>query len=367
MFAVHTIKMPDGAGPSFPDSLTVASVLGLPYPAAANALGTVGAITAGSLYTLPPIITPTGGVLNAAAPGGAYQAAGGWPAIIRATLKVLASPTVVLPGIGYNIADTITEAGGVLAPGGVAAVLAVASTQAVSAATNAGGTGGTPGPVTLTGTTGTGTKFQATGTINAGGVLQPGLVITVPGNYTVNPTSMTSEPVTGGGLTGATVTLTGMGILTATVSTAGGYAVPPLNPVSQASSSGSGTGATFTNSCGIGTVSVDDSGNYSTIPTGFTVTNAPGDTTGTGGALAAGAATAAGAAVFKAVGPFPADGIPAVNGVPAFGVFAMLNANPQNDEVALATKVLGYASLQIKPAVVANSVVAGALDALIWA
>lgn len=366
MFHLHSIQMPDGGGPVLQDRLLLASVLGLPYPAAANALGTVGAITAGTLYTLPPVITPTGGVLNAAAPSGAYQAAGGWPAVLRATLKLAAAPTVVLPGIGYVPADTITEAGGVLAPGGVAAILAVASTQAVSAAVVAGGTGGTPGAVTLTGTTGTGTKFQATGTISAGGVLQPGLVVAVPGNYTVNPTSITIEPVTGGGLTGATVSL-GMGVLTVTVSNAGSYAMPPLNPTSQGATSGVGTGATFTNSCGIGAVSIDDSGNYSTIPTGFTVAAAAGDTTGTGGALAAGAATVAGAAVFKAVGPFPADGIPSVNGQPAYGVFAMCNASPLGDEVALNVKVMGYASVKVQPAVAAQLVTAGAIDALIWA
>lgn len=68
-----------------------------------------------------------------------------------------------------------------------------------------GGTGGTPGPVTITGTTGTGTQFQATGVISAGGVLVGALTVTVRGQYTVNPTNLNIEPVTGGGLTGATV------------------------------------------------------------------------------------------------------------------------------------------------------------------
>src|SRR5262249_4490304 len=138
------------------------------------------------------------------------------------------------------------------------------------------------------------------------------------------------------------------------VSAAGSFVGPggvPVNPVSQVSSSGAGVGATANLTWGLNTAVVDDSGNYSVIPTGFTVT--PVDGNGTGGAIAAGAATAAGGAVFRAVGPFPNDGIP-----PSYGVFAMCNATPANDEIALATKVQGYASIQIKPAVVANSVVA---------
>lgn len=278
MFHLHTIQMPDGGGPSIPDRLTLASVLGLPYPAAANALGTAGAVTAGSLYTATPTITPTGGTKNAAAPGGAYQAAGGWDAVIRATLKVVGVPTVGQGGTGFVTNDTVTFSNGVV--------------------------------------------------LNAATVVSGAVTV-----WSINAAGSFVGP---GGV--------------------------PVNPVSQISTSGVGVGATANLSWGLNTVFVDDSGNYSVIPTGFTVTPAAGDTTGTGGAVAAGAATAAGAAVFKNIGPFPADGIP-----PVYGIVAMCNATPASDEVALANKVNGYASIQIKPAVVANSVVAGALDALIWA
>jgi hypothetical protein len=77
----------------------------------------------------------------------------------------------------------------------------------LTATVNAAGSGGTNGPVTITGTTGTGTKFQARGVI-AGGALTGPLTITNAGSYTVDPTSLTAEPVTGGPLTGATVALT---------------------------------------------------------------------------------------------------------------------------------------------------------------
>ena len=359
MFAIHTIQMPDGGGPSVPDRLTLASVLGLPYGAAANSLGTVGSLTAGSNYTIAPTVTPTGGVLNAAAPGGAYQQAGGWAAVLRATLKCSAA-TVLTAGVGVAINDTFGLVGGTLdSAAGVQAVAKATNIQAVSAVVNAGGSGGTNGAVTITGTTGTGTKFQATGTIVGNALVGP-LTITVAGNYTVGPTSLTSEPITGGSLTGATVTLQ-MGALTLSVLTAGVYqSVPPTTAVSNIV--GTGTGVTITSAFNINAVSIDDSGNYSTIPTGFTVANATGDSTGSGGALAAGAATATGAAVFRAVGPFPNDGIP-----PSYGIAALSNASPANDETALSYKVTGYAVVKIQPAVVANTVVAGTLDALIWA
>jgi DNA-binding MarR family transcriptional regulator len=67
----------------------------------------------------------------------------------------------------------------------------------LSATVNAGGSGGTNGPVTITGTTGTGTKFQAKGVIS-GGALTGITSITNAGSYTTDPTSLTAEPVTGG-------------------------------------------------------------------------------------------------------------------------------------------------------------------------
>jgi hypothetical protein len=77
----------------------------------------------------------------------------------------------------------------------------------ISATVNAGGSGGTNGQVTITGTTGTGTKFTAKGNIS-GGALTGALIVTNAGSYSVDPTSLSAEPVTGGGLTGATVSLT---------------------------------------------------------------------------------------------------------------------------------------------------------------
>lgn len=91
----------------------------------------------------------------------------------------------------------------------------VTNTKAIAATVVAGGTGGSNGACTITGTTGTGTKFQASGTVT-GGVLGGALTVTTAGNYTVNPTSLAIEPVTGCSLTGATVSL-GIGVLTASI------------------------------------------------------------------------------------------------------------------------------------------------------
>lgn len=179
----------------------------------------------------------------------------------------------------YEPGDEITLAGGTHS---IAPVLEVTSTKVVAAAVAAGGSGGTNGTQTVTGTTGNGTKFQASVTVS-GGAITAVLSISVAGNYALNPTDLTIEPVTGADLVGAELALTMgvntfniivpgsftvnsatftqasttgvgtgatfnggvFGVLTATVSTAGSYSTVPTNPVGQASTTGSGTGATF--------------------------------------------------------------------------------------------------------------------------
>jgi hypothetical protein len=75
-----------------------------------------------------------------------------------------------------------------------------------NAAVNAGGSGGTNGTQTVTGTTGTGTKFQASVTVS-GGAITAVLSITVAGSYSALPTNLNAEPVTGASLSGATLSL----------------------------------------------------------------------------------------------------------------------------------------------------------------
>lgn len=75
------------------------------------------------------------------------------------------------------------------------------------AAIAAAGSGGTNGTAVVTGTTGTGTPFQADVTI-AGGEISAINSIAVGGAYSKSPTNPAAEPVTGGGLVGATLNLT---------------------------------------------------------------------------------------------------------------------------------------------------------------
>lgn len=163
----------------------------------------------------------------------------------------------------YAPGDTVTLPLDESKPGLSAAVLNVTHTKVQSATVAAGGSGGTNGTQTVTGTTGTGTKFQASVTI-AGGAITAVLSITVAGDYTVNPTDLLAEPVTGASLTGATLNLK-MGVLTATRASGGLYTVVPSNPITPASTSGSGTGATFNVQWEVLGILVSDAGSgYST-------------------------------------------------------------------------------------------------------
>lgn len=100
-----------------------------------------------------------------------------------------------MPVPSGNLLGTLTNSGN-----------ASASASVLSAVVNNAGSGGTNGTATVTGTTGTGTKFQANVTIS-GGSISAVNSITTAGNYTALPTNPSAEPVTGGGLTGATLAL----------------------------------------------------------------------------------------------------------------------------------------------------------------
>lgn len=216
---------------------------------------------AGTGYAPADTIVPAGGTQTVAAE------------LTVVTTKLITA-AVNAAGTGYAPGQTITGTG---ATATTKPVFNITHTKAVSAAVVAGGTGGTPGAVTLTGTTGTGTKFQATGTIGGDGILAGDLVVTVAGDYTVNPTDVTAEPVTGGSLTGATV-LVGMGVLTATIGNAGVFTANPA-ALTQDSTSGTGTGATFnTLVFGVNTISITGAGAFTANSATFT----QGSTTGGG-------------------------------------------------------------------------------------
>lgn len=209
---------------------------------------------------------PTGAT-STYAPGDLVTLAGGVaavPAVLRVTNTQLLSTTVLTPGVGnYAPADTIHVNGGVQT---VSAILTVATTKVVSATVAAGGSGGTDGTQEVTGTTGTGTPFQAFVTVS-GGVITTVVSISVPGSYSVNPTVPGAEPVTGAGLTGAELDVV-LGVNTVTVTTPGTFTINPVNGVLvQSTTSGSGTGATFNMSVlGPNAVSVANAGSYAALP-----------------------------------------------------------------------------------------------------
>jgi hypothetical protein len=246
-----------------------------------NANPAVVSITASSGASATPIASTATATY---APGDDITLAGGTysaPAVLAVTNTTLQSVAVNAPGVTYTPGDTIVPAGGTQS---TPAQLTVHETQVVSATIAAGGSGGTNGTQTVTGTTGTGTKFQASVTV-AGGAITVVLGIAIGGAYTTNPTTLSAEPVTGAGLSGAeldvvmgcyAVTVTGGGVFTANpvlgvftqgstsgsgttatfdlalmvpnavaVATAGNYSAHPSNPVAQAATTGTGRGATF--------------------------------------------------------------------------------------------------------------------------
>ena len=207
-----------------------------------------------------------GTALTSYAPGDTITLAGGTyitPAIITVTNTLLQSVALNLPGVRYAPHDTIVPSGGTQS---TLSQITVATTQVVSSTIDVAGSGGTNGTQTVTGTTGTGTKFQASVTI-AGGAIAAVLSIAVGGNYTVNPATLTAEPVTGASLTGAKLHVV-MGIDTITVTNGGVFTTNPSGGAfTQASTSGTGTGATFNYAImAPNVVDITTSGSYSAYP-----------------------------------------------------------------------------------------------------
>jgi hypothetical protein len=260
------------------------------------------ASSAGTIYAPGDTITLTGGTAST-------------QAILAVTSTKLTTIALNAAGTNYVPDEVLTLVGGTATTAGE---VTVASTKVVSATVAAPGSGGTDGTQTVTGTTGTGTKFQASVTIASGSITAVSSIV-LGGDYTVNPTSLTNEPVTGASLTGAqlnvvmgvnAVTLTNAGVYTAnsatftstggtgagatfntavfgvneaTVSTtAGVYSALPSNPIAQGSSSGSGTGAEFTVLWGLNGITVSNGGTGYNSNTTVSITG--GGSTGGGAA-----------------------------------------------------------------------------------
>lgn len=184
------------------------------------------------------------------------------PAVLSVTTTTLVSITPLVFGQGFAPGDTVTLAGGVQT---AAPVLDVSATQVVSATVAAAGSGGITGIQTVTGTTGTGTKFKASVTIS-GGAITAVNSITLGGAYSVNPANLAAEPVTGASLSGAQLSIV-MGVQAVTVASGGALTQNPTGTMTQSATSGAGTGATFQLPLfGVGTVSVASAGAYTLNP-----------------------------------------------------------------------------------------------------
>lgn len=242
--------IPDTIHGTAPNRIRLATTAACYARLGTPAEGTAAVAAAGTGYVNDEVITLAGGTFTIPMK------------VAAATLKLI-STVGNNAGAGYVPADTVTLAGGTFS---VAAILTLVSTKVSATPTivNAG-TGGTPGAAVVTGTTGTGTKFQANVTIEAGGTISSVDSIAVAGAYTVNPTNIANEPVTGGGLTGAILSVV-MGVNTFTVSTAGNYTVTSA-ALTQGATSGAGTAASFqTSAFGLLTVSVTQYGAYTAEP-----------------------------------------------------------------------------------------------------
>lgn len=205
--------------------------------------------------------------------GGAFTI----PAELEVENTQIASVALNASGAGYAPNDIVALQGGVFS---TQATIKVVSTQVVGAAIANVGRFGTPGPAVVTGTTGVGTKFQADVTIGPGGNITSVNNISVGGDYTANPSNIAAEPVTGGGLSSAQLSVT-MGISTIAILTPGVFTVNSLGGAfTQGFTTGSGAGATFKNALfGPAAVSISVPGEYTTSPANPVAQSA---TTGTG-------------------------------------------------------------------------------------
>ena len=262
-----------------------------PYVISAATKASPCVLTVAATSSLDSVVPINSAVSASYAPGDTVSLAGGiftTRSVVTVGQTLLASVAINNRGTNYQPNDFITLSGGSAV---VRAVVQIATIRIKAASIITGGGGGTPGVQTLTGTTGTGTKFQASVTINGSGIVTAINSITVQGSYTSIPnysvTGAFTDLMTGAGTTavilsvtteintmsivnpgqyvanaaggtftqassttvygsGATFQTGLFGIYNASVTTAGSYSVLPSNPVAQFATSGTGAGVTFT-------------------------------------------------------------------------------------------------------------------------
>jgi len=156
----------------------------------------------------------------------------------------------------------------------VAAVLNVDTTGVYSAAIAAGGANGTNGAQVVTGTTGTGTKFTANVTITGGAITAVNSIATA-GEYTVNPTNLAIETVSGAGIEAAAL-IVRMKPVTLSVVTPGSY-LDFSTPIGQSGTTpGGGGGCTFNVTWGLLSIVATTPGTGYTDSSAVTITGGGG-------------------------------------------------------------------------------------------
>ena len=173
-------------------------------------------------------VAPTPGVkLAVSVSGGSYPG------------QIAYGADVAARGTGYVPNTRLTVQGGTLVPGQPAFSVRIAHTVTVDFHIVAAGSGGTNGPVVIAGTTGSGSLVRLNGTISGGALVSLDSV-NAYGVYATNPTNLASEPVTGGGLVGAAISLT-MGVWDLDQPVYATYTTVPAWPAAT-TCSGPGTG-----------------------------------------------------------------------------------------------------------------------------
>lgn len=228
-----------------------------------------------SVSTALSAIPINSAVSSSYAPGDTIGIAGGvftTRAVLQVGQTLLSSVAVSVPGDGYGPGEQITLAGGSAI---VQPIVSIVTTK-VSGVDGLvyAGSGGTPGAQVLTGTTGTGTKWQANVTVDGSGAISSINSIAVAGSYTANPayspTGYLTDQMTGGGF-GAPfqpVIRVRMGVNTVSIINPGSFvANAPAGAFTQASTSGSGSGATFISGVfGIANLTISNAGAYTAVP-----------------------------------------------------------------------------------------------------
>ena len=237
-------------------------------PVAITALTNASPAVATVSFSNTASATPNnGGVVQSYAPGELVTLAGGTytsPAVLLVSRTLVLSAVVSTPGVGNAVpGDVLTMGGGAIVS---APTFTVSHTQLGAIPTiAAAGAACANGPATVTGTTGTGTKFQCSVTI-AGGIITAVNSIVFAGDYTANPAVLANEPVTGAGLVGAQLSIV-MGVKTATLTTAGVFSANPAGSIlTQTASTGTGTGCKLYAQFAPQAVTISSAGAYTATP-----------------------------------------------------------------------------------------------------